>query len=490
MDVASLLLGVLTGAALAAALLLVWSLRLSQRRFDDGRASADAEREADRERLRQLEAALAEERIRARELGEACAVMSTRLAASELLTGELERVRQERAVVDAELRQLGNLNAELSARLEESAAAHAEKLRWIEVAREQLAQQFQAIATTILEAKSERFSASNQEQLGALMNPLREQLQQFQQLVVDSRAQEGESRAVLRTEIVNLRKLNEQLSGDALNLTRALTGDSKRQGAWGELVLERLLEASGLSEGRDFETQVVLRAEGSETLRPDVVVRLPGDRDVVIDAKVSLTAFERWCNEDDAELRARHLGEHLRSMRRHIEELGTRGYARSSALAANGIVLMFVPVEAAYLEAVRAEPLLYEIALRSDVVVVSPGMLLGILRTIDHVWKVETRSRNAEKIAERAGLLYDKFYALVQDLQRAAEQVGKARSSIDDAIGKLSTGRGHLVGQVEKLRQLGARNTRDLRSVLPQLDSIDDENGTVHIPVAAEEGEA
>ena len=451
MDVASLLLGVLTGAALAAALLLVWSLRLSQRRFDDGRASADAEREADRERLRQLEAALAEERIRARELGEACAVMSTRLAASELLTGELERVRQERAVVDAELRQLGNLNAELSARLDESAAAHAEKLRWIEIAREQLAQQFQAIATTILE---------------------------------------GESRAVLRTEIVNLRKLNEQLSGDALNLTRALTGDSKRQGAWGELVLERLLEASGLSEGRDFETQVVLRAEGSETLRPDVVVRLPGDRDVVIDAKVSLTAFERWCNEDDAELRARHLGEHLRSMRRHIEELGTRGYARSSALAANGIVLMFVPVEAAYLEAVRAEPLLYEIALRSDVVVVSPGMLLGILRTIDHVWKVETRSRNAEKIAERAGLLYDKFYALVQDLQRAAEQVGKARSSIDDAIGKLSTGRGHLVGQVEKLRQLGARNTRDLRSVLPQLDSIDDENGTVHIPVAAEEGEA
>ncbi|MBK7146132.1 MAG: DNA recombination protein RmuC [Xanthomonadales bacterium] len=437
MDVASVLIGIFIGAALVAAPMSFWAARNAQRRFDAGRASRDGEFAALAERLQALQADLHEERTRAREAAEA--------------------------------------RAALAARIEESTQAQGEKLRWIDTAREHLGQQFQTLATAILEAKSERFSTANAEQLGALMAPLREQLQQFQQLVVESRAQEGESRAVLRTEIVHLRQMSERLSGDALNLTRALTGDSKSQGAWGELVLERLLEASGLCAGRDFETQVVLRDEGSEVRRPDVIVRLPGGRDVVIDAKVSLTAFERWCNEVDATARERHLAEHVGSMRRHVDDLGRRGYANSSGLASNGIVLMFVPIEAAYLEAIRVEPKLYELALRSDVVVVSPGMLLGMLRTIDHVWKAEARQLNAEKIAERAGLLYDKFVALIQDLQRAAEQVGKAREGIDAAISKLGSGRGHLLGQVEKLKQLGARSSRDLRSVLPVHDNGDDD---------------
>ncbi len=437
MDVVSLLIGMLIGAALVAAPMSFWAARHAQRRFDAGRVSRDDDFAGLEARLGSSEKALQEARVVAQAAAEA--------------------------------------RAALAARMDESASAHAEKLRWIDAAREQLAQQFQSLAASILDAKSERFAASNNEQVGALMAPLREQLQQFQQLVVESRAQEGESRAVLRTEIVQLRQMNERLSGDAMNLARALTGDTKSQGAWGELVLERLLEASGLSEGRDYETQVVLRDEGNETRRPDVVVRLPGGRDVVIDAKVSLTAFERWCNDTDAAARDRHLAEHLGSMRRHIDDLGKRGYARSSGLASNGIVLMFVPIEAAYLEAIRVDPKLYELALRSDVVVVSPGMLLGVLRTVDHVWKAEARSRNAEKIAERAGLLYDKFAAFVQDLQRASEQVGKARESIDTAIGKLATGRGHLVGQVEKLRQLGARSSRDLRNLLPIADNDEDD---------------
>lgn len=437
MDVASLTIGILIGAALVAAPMSFWAARQAQRRFDGGRSSRDAEFAALAERLQSMQAELQQERMRAQEAAEARAV--------------------------------------LAARIEESGLAQGEKLRWVESAREQLGQQFQTLASAILEAKSERFSAANAEQLGALMAPLREQLRQFQQMVVESRAQEGESRAVLRTEILNLSRMSERLSGDASNLARALTGDSKSQGAWGELVLERLLEASGLCAGRDFETQVVLRDEASEVRRPDVVVRLPGGRDVVIDAKVSLTAFERWCNEPDAAARERHLAEHVGSMKRHVEELGRRGYANSSGLAANGMVLMFVPIEAAYLEAIRNEPKLYEWALRSDVVVVSPGMLLGMLRTIDHVWKAEARSRNAEKIAERAGLLYDKFHALVQDLQRAAEQAGRARDAIDAAIGKLGSGRGHLLGQVEKLKQLGARSSRDLRSVLAVDDNGDDD---------------
>jgi DNA recombination protein RmuC len=437
MDVVSLLIGILVGAVLVAAPIFVWAQRQSQRRYDEGRDSRDGEFAQAEARALAAESALKESRAVAQSAAEA--------------------------------------RAALSARMDEAAAAHSEKLRWIESAREQLAQQFQALAATVLEQKAERFSAANAEQLGALMAPLREQLQQFQQLVVESRAQEGESRAVLRTEILNLRQMNERLSSDAVNLARALTGDTQTQGAWGELVLERLLEVSGLSEGRDYDTQVVLRDEGSETRRPDVVVRLPGGRDVLIDAKVSLSAFERWCNDHDAAAREKHLAEHLGSMRRHIDDLGKRGYARSSGVASNGIVLMFVPIEAAYLEAIRVDPKLYELALRNDVVVVSPGMLLGVLRTIDHAWKAEARSRNAEQIAERAGLLYDKFVGFVQDLQRASEQVGKARESIDTAIGKLATGRGHLVGQAEKLRQLGARNSRDLRNVLPMADNGDDE---------------
>jgi DNA recombination protein RmuC len=479
MDVVSFLTGIAIGAALVVAPIALWALRQAQRRFDAGRGSRDGEVAGLEERRRALESELQGERARAQALAEERAVLATRLEEVERLLTEIERLKHERAALDAELRRLLAAHAELTARHEESGQAQAEKLRWIEQAREQLSQHFQALANSILENKGERFSAANAEQLGALMTPLREQLQQFQQLVVESRAQEGESRAVLRTEIVQLRQMNERLSGDALNLTRALTGDSKSQGAWGELVLERLLEASGLSEGRDFDTQVVLRDEGSEIRRPDVVVRLPGGRDVVIDAKVSLTAFERWCNEHDVQARERHLAEHVGSMRRHIDELGRRAYARSSDIAANGIVLMFVPIEAAYLEAIRVDPKLYEVALRSDVVVVSPGMLLGVLRTIDHAWKMEQRSRNAEKIAERAGLLYDKFVAFVQDLQRAAEQVGRARESIDTAIGKLSSGRGHLVGQAEKLRQLGARTSRELRSVLPQAegDAVELEDG-------------
>lgn len=442
MDVVSLLSGILVGAVLVAAPIFVWAQRQLLRRFDEGRASRDGE----------------------------LAQIAARAAAAEAALNEARAAAQSAA----------EARAALAARMEEAASAHAEKLRWIESAREQLAQQFQALASAVLEQKAERFGAANAEQVGSLMAPLREQLRQFQQLVVESRAQEGESRAVLRTEIQHLRQLNERLSGDAVNLARALTGDTKTQGAWGELVLERLLEASGLSEGRDYDTQVVLRDEGSETRRPDVVVRLPGGRDVLIDAKVSLVAFERWCNDHDPIAREKHLAEHLGSMRRHIDDLGKRGYARSSGVASNGIVLMFVPIEAAYLEAIRVDPKLYELALRNDVVVVSPGMLLGVLRTIDHVWKAEARRRNAEQIAERAGLLYDKFVGFVQDLQRASEQVGRARSGIDEALSKLSVGKGNLVGQVEKLRSLGARNNRELREVLPIAD-----NGT-----DAGEGEA
>jgi DNA recombination protein RmuC len=442
MDAVTLVFGMFIGAVLVAASLFLWVQRQSHRRFEDGRASRDGE-------FFQLE---------------------SRVQASESALREARQAAQSAA----------EARAALSARMDEAASSHAEKLRWIDTAREQLAQQFQALAGAVLEQKAERFGASNSEQVGALLAPLREQLQQFQQLVVESRAQEGESRAVLRTEILNLRQMNERLSTDAMNLARALTGDTKTQGAWGELVLERLLEVSGLCEGRDYETQVVLRDEGSETRRPDVVVRLPGGRDVLIDAKVSLVAFERWCNDQDAIARDRHLAEHLGSMRRHIDDLGKRGYARSSGVASNGIVLMFVPIEAAYLEAIRVDPKLYELALRNDVVLVSPGMLLGVLRTIDHVWKAEARQRNAEQIAERAGLLYDKFVGFVQDLQRASEQVGRARSSIDDALSKLSVGKGNLVGQVEKLRSLGARNNRDLREVLSIAD-----NGT-----DAGEGEA
>ncbi|MBU6200322.1 MAG: DNA recombination protein RmuC, partial [Xanthomonadaceae bacterium] len=274
--------------------------------------------------------------------------------------------------------------------------------------------------------------------------------------------QENRERAGLKTQIDALQNLNQKISQDAINLTRALTGDSQTQGAWGEMVLERLLEASGLQKGRQYDTQVVLTNDSGERPRPDAIVHLPEGRDIIVDAKVSLTAYERYCSAVDVDERAAQLAAHLKSLREQVRNLAGKRYADLPGVNSLEFVLMFVPVEAAYIEAARHDDTLQAFALEKNVVIVTASTLLATLRTVSSLWRFDDRNRNALEIADRAGKLYDKFAGFVDDLDEARTRVGAAAKALDAAGSKLSSGSGNLLRQVEMLRELGAKASKSL----------------------------
>lgn len=484
MDMLSFLSGLLTALLVTAIAAPILAGRYGRSRYALGQSSRNAE-------LVQAQTELSHDR---QQLALVRADLQLARDAAELRQADLAALDKQRAVLESRVDELGRVrddlmrqvgdflplqqelrvalarNAELSARIEEQASASAEKLLWIEQAREQLSEKFQALASGIMEQKSERFAAQNVEQVGRILEPLRDQIKTFQTEVNESRRQEGEQRAVLRSELEALRGMNQRLGEEALSLTRALRGDSRAQGAWGELVLERLLESAGLVSGREYESQLSVVDAQQARKRPDVVVRLPEGRDVVIDAKVSLTAYEKIGSCDDAATRGVLLAEHVASMRKHLNDLGERKYSELPGLQTLDFVLMFVPVEAAYLDAMRAEPTLYDRALERGVVIVSPGMLLGVLRTIKHLWRAEGRRNNAQLIAERAGLLYEKFRGLLFDIEAIAKSIETASKTVDDARRKL-TGRGNLLRQVEELKKLGARTDKELPQTLLDSDS-------------------
>ena len=402
------------------------------------------------------------------------------LAEAEHRQEQLAELRLQLANTQAELRAQTEANAEAGrvlaaaqARFEENQAATREKLGFIEQARGQLADQFQSLANAILEQKSERFAAQNLEQVGRILEPLREQIRVFQSEVGAARRQEGEHHVLLQKELDNLRGANQRLGDEASNLANTLRGDSRAQGAWGELVLERLLESAGLEAGREFDTQLVLSDHEQSRKRPDVVVRLPEGRDVVIDSKVSLTAYEQ-IGQADPEQRQRLLGQHVASMAKHLEDLAGRNYADLPGLNSLDFVLMFVPIEAAYLDAMRFDPLLYERALARGVVIASPGMLLAILRTVKHLWRSSDRQNNAQRIAELAGKLFDQFHALLLDIDAIAKALENASEKVESARRRIKTGRGNLVRRVEDLRKLGAKTDKLLPSAYRDPDSEDE----------------
>ena len=350
----------------------------------------------------------------------------------------------------------------LETRLSDELRAAAEKLDFLGRVRQEFSDSFKVLAGEVLHERSQALVADNSAQIGSLLNPVREQLKTFQDAVQQAYVQEARERSLLAREIDALKTLNQQLSGEALNLTRALRGDTRVQGAWGELILSRILEASGLVEGREYTTQVVLRDEDGSRPRPDVIVHLPQERDLIIDAKVSLTAYERCVNAETELDRAAALSEHLGSLRRHVDGLSRRDYAALLDGRALDFVLLFVPVESALIEAVRADPGLYEYALNRNIAIVSPSTLLATLRAASHLWKQEQRNRNAQDIAQRAGKLYDKFVGFVADLDSVRLALSRAQSELDQAYAKLSTGKGNLVRQTEQLRELGARHQKAL----------------------------
>lgn len=332
----------------------------------------------------------------------------------------------------------------------------------LQEAKEQLRLEFENLANKIFEEKSQKFTEQNQVNVAAVLNPLREQLTNFHRKVEDVYDKESKERHSLLHEITKLKDLNQQISKDALNLTNALKGETKTQGNWGEMILERVLEQSGLTKGREYEVQGKYVDEAGRRLHPDVIVHLPEQKDVVIDSKVSLVAYERYCRSDDEAERAKALSEHIASMRAHIKGLSAKSYEDLVGLRSLDFVLMFVPIEAAFILAVEHEQNLFGDAFERNIVVVSPSTLLATLRTIEHIWRYEYQNRNAQEIAKQAGNLYDKFVGFVEALDDIGDKLGKAQLAYEMARGRLAEGKGNLVGRVEALKRLGAKSKKDL----------------------------
>lgn len=402
------------------------------------------------------------------------AILSGRLERLAQIEAELASARAEVQKWREECQRAEQRLTETATRLHEQRQATLDREQMLAHVREEFSDKFKSLANDLLEEKSRKFAEQNQSQIGTLLNPLREQLGDFRKRVDDVYDKENKERSQLKAEIDALRNLNQRISDDATNLTRALKGEARTQGAWGELILERLLEASGLQRGLQYETQVVLRDDAGGVSRPDVIVRLPEKRDLIIDAKVSLTAYERYCSAVDEAERAEYLGTHIASLRTHVKQLGERRYNDLPGVNSLDFVLMFVPIEAAYIEAVHHDRELQSFALDKQVVIVTTSSMLATLSTVSSLWRFDDRNRNALEIADRAGKLYDKFAGFVDDVQEASNKIEGARAALSSAAGKLSTGRGNLVGQVEKLRELGAKAGKALPADLVERAQIDE----------------
>jgi DNA recombination protein RmuC len=395
---------------------------------------------------------------------------ATHQAHAERLARDLVDACRSRDGFQQRLEDLTGRHAALEAASREQLQSATEKLQLLDQAEQRLRESFQNLANRIIDDKAESLREQSAQQLGGLLDPLKVQLKEFRETVSQTHASDQRERGMLAQEIQSLKQLNQRISEDAINLTRALKGDSRSQGAWGELVLERVLEASGLQAGREYETQLTFRSGEGSRQRPDVIVHLPDEKDVVVDSKVSLVAYERLVASDDEAARGAALLEHLASLRRHIDGLSARNYDDIEKLRTLDFVLMFIPVEAAFIEAVRADESLYGYALAKNISMVSPSTLLATLRTVAHLWRIERRNVNAMEIARRAAQLHDNFALLVDELRSVGLALDKAQRAHASALRRLREGgKGSVLLQVQSLAEMGAPVKRSLQ--LSLLDS-------------------
>ncbi len=383
------------------------------------------------------------------------------LAAQQALAPQYEQQSHELAGARRTLAQQSAEIARLSEALRQQQKANAEKVALLNATSETLRGEFKTLASEVLKTHSEDFKSANQEQLQNVLQPLRQNIDKFERELREVHKAADRDRVTLKAEIENLTRRSLQVSQEAENLTRALKADSQKQGAWGEMILASILDRSGLREGEEYETQAHMRGEDGNALRPDVVVNLPGGRKLVIDSKVSLVAYERAVNAETPEARALALKAHIASVKTHIDTLSAKKYHELDDGSVD-YVLMFVPVESAFSEAMRAADDLALYATGRDVVIASPTNLMVALKTVENLWSVERRNRNAMEIAKRAGRLYDKFHGFLDDMLKVGDQLDRARRSHDDAMGKLAQGRGNLVSQVETLKKLGAKTAKQI----------------------------
>lgn len=425
---------------------------------------------AEQHQVLQQEQATTEQRLQ-----HSIASAASHHAQAEQLAGQLAEQRRALDATRSRLETLSSEHAELRATASEQAKSAAAKLALLDQAETRLRDTFQNLAQQILDAKAERFHEQNAEQLGGVLDPLKLQLKEFREAVTHTHAIEQRERGMLAQEIRSLKDLNQKISEDAINLTRALKGDQRTQGAWGELVLERVLEASGLQSGREYETQTSFSNDEGARQRPDVIVHLPDDKDIIIDAKVSLVAWERSVASVDDGERLVALREHVKSLRSHIDGLSGKRYDGIAGLRTLDFVLMFIPIEAAFIEAVRHDANLYSHALGKNVSLVSPSTLLATLRTVTHLWRIERRNVNAMEIARRAAQLHDNFAQFAIELEAVGNQLDKAQKSHATALRRITDGgKGSVILQVQSLAELGVATKKALpASLLTQAGATD-----------------
>ncbi|MFT6420788.1 MAG: DNA recombination protein RmuC [Porticoccus sp.] len=377
---------------------------------------------------------------------------------SEELENQGNRLHQR----ETELGALNRDKASLEARLEGERTRYEEQLQLLRQARESLVQEFENLANRIFDAKQQKFSEQSSRTLNSSIDPLRKEIHDFRKKVEDAYDKENAERNKLVGQIVELQKQAQKVGEDAVLLANALKGESKFQGNWGEVILERILEQSGLTKGREYETQVALKNEEGDRRNPDVIIHLPDQRDIVVDAKVSLTDYERYCRAELPDEKQRSLKQHILSIRAHINGLSRKAYEQLEGVNSLDFVLIFVPVEAAFMLALEHDHTLFRDAYDKGIILVSPSTLLATLRTIHNIWRYEDQNRNAQQIAAEAGKLYDQLVLVVESLDDLGRHIDRSQEAWQQTRKRLVDGRGNLIKKFEDIKKLGARTKRSL----------------------------
>ncbi|MEM9328525.1 MAG: DNA recombination protein RmuC [Bacteroidota bacterium] len=371
------------------------------------------------------------------------------------LNDELRQDRERLIAVNNDKASLESINTTLKERLNEQKSEITEL-------QERFAAQFKNLANEIFEEKSKKFTDQNKVNLDTLLKPLGQKLADFERKVEETNKDSLQRSAALREQILSLKELNQRMTNEAENLTKALKGDSRIQGNWGELILERILEQSGLQKDREYFTQESIRTEAGRRLRPDVIIRMPDNKNLVVDAKASLVSYEKYVNADSDEEREQYLKEHLVSVKTHIRGLANKNYNQLFDTGSLDYVLMFVPIEAAFALIIERGGELYNEAHNQNIVIVSPATLIATLRTVASIWKHEYQNKNALEIARQGGALYDKFKAFVDDLIKVGQSLASTKGTYDEAMKKLTSGKDNLIRKTERLRELGAKSSKTM----------------------------
>ncbi len=399
---------------------------------------------------------------------EECQQLLLELAVAEEKINQQKSRESDYQLLQTQLISSKTENAELQTRLLEQDKNAKEKIVLLQNAENQLKIQFENLANKIFEDRSKYFSEQNKTSMEHIVSPIKTQLTDFKKRVETVYDNETKDRISLREEIVSLRRDTEKMNQEALNLTRALKGDNKVQGNWGEMILEKVLEQSGLRKGIEYETQGAFRDGDKQLFKPDVIVRLPEDKDVVIDSKVSLLAYEQYCSADDEQARINALKAHTKAVRDHIKGLSDKDYSGLKGLRSLDFVLLFMPIEAAFIAAFQADERLFTDAFEHKIVVVTPTTLLATLKTIENIWRYERQNENAKMIADKAGSLYDKIRGFVEDLEKLGNQLSTANKTYDGVMNKLTTGNGNLVRQASSFVDLGVKVKKTLPKSLTE----------------------